>query len=161
MNEKLKSVGTVALGLIFFLGLLIVIGLLIGGVAWVSSRLLPWLSIASVFAFALLILVLLPLSAIRATRSFAAVTILYISYLFGATVWIEGLLTTLSLWGGWAVIVGLFFAGVGVVPVGMLAALFHKQWWQFLELVGLIILTFGCRIYALWISQIVDEAAVH
>lgn len=65
----------------------------------------------------------------------------------------DGLLITQSLWGTWAVIVGLCFAGVGIVPIGMIAALFHGEWLLLLELFCLVFLTFGSRAYALWLDK--------
>jgi hypothetical protein len=157
MNEKLKSIGATVGGLLIWVVVcvvgLVVIGFLIGGAGWVSDRLLPWFAKASFIAFLVLIFVLLPLSAIRATRGLAAPVIMCLSYLFGATVWMEGLLTTLHIWGGAAVAIGLFLMGVGVVPIAMLATLFHGLWAQLVELIGLVVLTFGSRIFALWLGE--------
>ena len=63
----------------------------------------------------------------------------------------DGLVTTLTLWGTFAVIVGLCFAGVGVVPIGILAALFHGYWSRVFEMLTLIVLTFGSRFFAVWL----------
>ena len=157
MKDKLKSIGATVGGLLIWVVIcvvaLFVIGLLIGGAGWVSDRLFPWFAKASFIAFLVLIVVLLPLSAIRATRGFAAVVILCLSYLFGATVWMEGLLTTLDIWGVGAVVLGLCFLGVGVVPIAMLATLFHGQWSHLGELIVLVILTFGSRFFALWLEE--------
>ena len=159
MFEKLKSVGFGMLGLLAIVAMLFLVGLLIGGASWLSDHLLPWFMLASTITFGVLVLILLPLSAFRQTRSFAGVAILYTSFLFGATVWMDGLLTTEALWGTWAVIVGLCFAGVGIVPIGMLAALFHGAWSVLGELIGFTVLTFGSRFYALWLGAQVEEAS--
>ncbi len=157
MKDKLNSIRATVGGLLIWVVIcvvcLVVVGLLIGGAKWVSERLLPWFAGASLIAFLLLLIVLLPLSAIRASRGFAAVVILCFSFLFGATVWMEGLLTTLNLWGVGAVVFGLCFAGIGVVPIAMLATLFHGKWSQLGELVGLMILTLGSRVFALWLEE--------
>jgi type IV secretory pathway VirB2 component (pilin) len=55
-------------------------------------------------------------------------------------------------WGYGALAVGLIFAGVGVVPVALLAALFHAEWSVLLELVVGIVLTFGARFLGLWLT---------
>ncbi len=159
MKDKLKSAGTFLIGLVILAALIFVTVLLISGAGWVSDKLLPWFSIASVIAFALVVVVLLPLSAIRATRSFASVSILYISYLFGVTAWMEGLVVTLTLWGTGAVIFGLCLAGVGVLPIGILAALFRAKWETVFELMILTILTFGSRFFALWLAAKMDAEA--
>jgi hypothetical protein len=63
-----------------------------------------------------------------------------------------------SFMGTWAVITGLCFAGIGVVPVGMLAALFHGMWARLAELIVLIVLTFGSRFFAAWLAAKSEEA---
>lgn len=159
MFEKLKSLGFGMLGLLAIIAMLFLVGLLIGGASWLSDHLLPWFTLASAITFGVLILILLPLSAFRQTRSFAAVAILYASFLFGVTVWMDGLLTTEALWGTWAVIVGLCFAGVGIVPIGMLAALFHGAWSVLGELIGFTVLTFASRFYAIWLGEQEERAS--
>ena len=126
-----------------------------------SQRLLPWFILASILAFVLLILVLLPLAAFRRSRGFASVAMLIVSYVFGATVWMEGLLLTMALWGTFAVVVGLFFAGVGVVPIAMLATLLKGMWGNLTELVVLTVLTFGTRLLAVWVSEKASQSAEH
>ena len=70
------------------------------------------------------------------------------SYVFGATLWMEGLLLTLAIWGVGAVVIGLFMAGVGVVPIAMLATLLKGMWAPLIELVVLTVMTFASRIGA-------------
>jgi len=45
------------------------------------------------------------------------------SYVFGATLWVWSLLVAYSLWVGVGLAIDLFMAGVGVVPLAMLATL--------------------------------------
>lgn len=61
----------------------------------------------------------------------------------------EGFLLTISIWGVSAIILGLLIAGIGVVPIAMIATLTKGLWPQFIELALLAILTFSCRILAL------------
>lgn len=93
MGERLKEAGNLLLGILIFIAILAILALVIVGPEWLSERLLPWFVRASVLAFALLILVLLPLSAFGRSRPFASVAILMVSYVFGGTVWMEGLLS--------------------------------------------------------------------
>ncbi len=125
--------------------------------AWVSSKLLPWFSVLTVIGLCLVVFVFLPLAIPKATRGFSSVSLLLTSYIFGATLWMEGLLLTLSIWGVGAVIIGLFIAGVGVVPIAMLATLFKGMWWALLELILLTIMTFSCRIGALNLAASLDS----
>ncbi|KRA72810.1 hypothetical protein ASD78_14380 [Lysobacter sp. Root667] len=137
-------------------GIAIVTAFILGGV-WVSKHLLPWLTVISFVVFAIVIFVLLPLSIPRATRGFSSISILIASYVFGATLWMFGLLLTYFTWGVVAVIIGLVFFGVGVVPIALLATLFKGMWGPFFTLVLLVIATYGCRIGAMSLAESLDR----
>jgi hypothetical protein len=151
--SKLKSAGIVVLGIIFFLAIIAALGVILGGVTWLSQGVLPWFARLAVLAFLALILLLLPLSLIRKCRQFTSTAILIVSYVFGITVWMDGLVLTMTLWGTGAVVLGVFFMGVGFVPIAMLATLFHGMWVRLAELVALTVLTFGSRFFAFWIIE--------
>lgn len=155
MNAKEVLTG---IGGLLIMGAMLLVGATIGAVfilgsAWASSKLLPWLSVLTWIAFGLVVFVFLPLTIPRATRGFSSVALLISSYVFGATLWMEGLLLTLYIWGLGAVFIGLFIAGVGVVPIAMLATLLKGMWWPLIELVLLTIMTFASRIGALSLSE--------
>lgn len=137
-------------------GIAIATAFILGGV-WVSKHLLPWLTVISLIVFAIVIFVLLPLAIPRATRGFSSISILIASYVFGATLWMYGLLLTYFTWGIVAVIIGLVFFGVGVVPIALLATLFKGMWGPFFTLVLLAIATYGCRIGALSLAESADK----
>lgn len=127
------------------------------GAAWVSAHLLPWMIGASFFTFCALLLVALPLSFFRGPRPIIGVTVYLSSYLFGATVWMNALLLTLSIWGVGAVVVGLLLGGIGVVPIAILATLFHAQWGNMGILVLMTALTFGTRSCGAWLTATPDR----
>lgn len=145
MWEKIKGAGWVVLCLGFFVLIVLLIGLFIHGGAWLGAKVYPWLESISSVALVVTVLILLPLSFIHRTRGFASVSLLVVSYVFGLSVWVWGLLLTYHLWGAWAVFLGLFFLGVGVVPIAMLATLFKGMWPQLGELIFLTVLVFGLR----------------
>jgi hypothetical protein len=151
--EKLKTIGGILLYIVIFAAMIALAVLFFLGAGWCSAHLLPFFVFGCEIAAAILFLILLPLSLIKKARGFTAVTILLISYLFGITVWMEGLLITLSTWGVVPAIVGLCFMGIGVVPIGMLSALFHGIWMGLLDMVILLALTFGCRLFSHWIAE--------
>ncbi|MBS1823493.1 MAG: hypothetical protein JST61_16230 [Acidobacteria bacterium] len=159
MLSKLKSGGTALLGFVFIVALLAVVGLLIEGAGWITAKIYPWIQLFAVLAVAVLFLVLLPLSAFKKTRTFAATSTMYVSLFLGLRLWMDGLLTTLAFWGVGGVVVGLFLAGVGVVPVGMLAALFHAEWARLFDLIIFTALTFGARYFAFWLAAKIDRDA--
>lgn len=84
------------------------------------SFLLPLSQIAVVVA----LFVLLPLALWRKTRGGAGVALHYVSYLFGLTTWLLGAAVTFTSFGWVGLIIGLFIAGVGVVPFGIIGAFF-------------------------------------
>jgi hypothetical protein len=154
MTESRKTFAQGALAAVFFLAVLIVIpALFIVGAVKLSALLFPWLELVSIVLFALIVLIVVPLAFVPPCRGFAAHFLLVSSYVFGLTVWVEALLITKTLWGTVGVVVGLLFAGVGIVPVGMLASLFRGAWWQFGDLLLLTAVTYGLRVGALWVAS--------
>lgn len=158
MSNKLKGAGTWLLGIVGLLAILAIPALFLVGAEWLSERLLPWFILASTLALGFVLFVVLPLSVFIRCRGFAAIASLVASYVFGATLWMWALLLTLALWGTWAVVIGLFMMGVGVVPIAMLATLFKGMWSILAQLVVLTVLTFGTRFYAVWIAEKADAS---
>ncbi len=150
--EIVKATLAILGGLLVSVGVLfccLVIGaLFIFGGAWVSSKLLPWFVVASSVAFVLVIFAFLPLAIPRATRGASIIGLIISSWVFGITLWMEGLLLSLSIWGIAGVIIGLGIVGVGVVPIAMLATLIHGMWRPLMELVLLTIMTLGTGVGA-------------
>lgn len=125
---------------------LLIAGVFIFGAAWASAKLLPWFVVLTEVAFGIVVFVLLPLAIPKATRGLSSVGLVVASYLFGAVLWMSSLLLTLAIWGVVAVVIGLFMAGVGVVPIALVATLTNGMWDELLGLVLLAVMTFGCRI---------------
>ena len=155
MNAKEVLAG---LGGLLIVGAMLLVGAAIGavfifGTAWASSKLLPLFSVLTWIAFGLVVFIFLPLAIPRATRGFSSIALFISSYVFGATLWMEGLLLTLFIWGLGAVFIGLVIAGVGVVPIAMLATLLKGLWWPLIELVLLTIMTFASRFGALSLAD--------
>ncbi|MHB8303944.1 MAG: hypothetical protein ACYDC6_14105 [Acidobacteriaceae bacterium] len=154
--NKLKDAGWVVLGMVVLLAIVAVAGVFLGAAEALSEYVLPWCIRVAFWGLLALIVVLLPASLVRRWRSFTSPAMLVLSYLFGATVWMDGLVLTMTIWGGWAVVIGLFIMGIGIVPIAMLATLFHGMWFRFTELVFLLALTFGSRFLAIWIGGTLD-----
>ena len=114
------------------------------GAVWVSAKLLPWFLILSLITFGLVMFIILPLAISRTMRKFSIIALIIASYIFGATLWMKGLLLTLSIWGLVALIMGLILGGIGVVPIAMLATLIEGMWIPLIELVLFTIVTYGC-----------------
>lgn len=75
-------------------------------------------------ALAITIFILLPLAFWQRTRSFSGTGLVIASYVFGVTTWLLGAGLTFGLFGWFGLIIGLLIAGVGVVPLAIIGAIF-------------------------------------
>lgn len=146
MAEKLKRLNTAALGTVISIAVLSIPALFILGSTWAAKNLLHPLMISGWFFLALDLLVLLPLSLFRGLRGFTGILIFISSFVFGLVTWLLGFILTYSLWGLWAVIIGILLFGGAVVPFALLATMFKGMWEPFFVVLVLVALTFGSRI---------------
>ena len=156
-ESRLKKVGKIGLGALVpigFIALLFVFVLMVRGIVWAADKAFPWLEFASAIAIVVCVFVLLPLCIFRKTRPWAGVAFVYVSYLFGVMLWAYSCLYIAEVWGYVAMGLGLLFAGVGVVPMAFVAALFRGEWAAFLSVVFGIVLTFGTRFLGIRLSII-------
>jgi len=153
MLENAKKFGTYLLGFAVVAAALALPFVFIKGAMWASENLLPPLFLLGWIAVAIVIVVLLPLSLFRRLRGFTGTAIFLSSYLFGLICWLTGFIVTYSLWGAWAVVLGILFLGGGVVPIGMVASLFKGEWQMLVLLLILVVLTFGTRIGGVYIAE--------
>jgi hypothetical protein len=160
MKDILKSVGSFLLGICILVGAMFLAAMFIKGGVWLSVRVYPWLVFIAALAFWVTVLIFLPLAFFRRTRGFAGASTYFTSYVFGLTLWVWSLLLSYTLWGIGGVIVGLFLAGIGVVPVAMLASLFNGLWPTLGELVLLTIVTFGSRSLGMYIMMKAEDSGV-
>jgi len=119
-----------------------------GGV-WLGAQVLPWLRQFAAAALLVTGVLFLPLAFFWRTRRWAARGLLVASSIFGLTLWVWGLVLTYNLWGGVAVLLGLFLVGVGVVPMAMIATLLQAMWPTLGQLVLLALLTIATRRFGL------------
>jgi|SRR6266853_3166593 len=144
-DSVVKKVGYFALFWIIVLAVLLLIAVLLRGMVWASEKVLPWLLNAGSIAFDICVLILGPLCIFRKTRPWAGLGYFLSSFLFGAILFAFSCIVCVHLWGYGALFFGLFLGGVGVVPVALLAALFHRAWSLFWDLIFGVVLTFGTR----------------
>ena len=75
-------------------------------------------------ALVVCLIVLVPMAMSQNTRSQAGIGLFIASWLFGLTLWTLGATVTFATLGWVGFLIGLFFFGVGVVPIGIFAAFF-------------------------------------
>ena len=148
----LKSIGGVLLGIVIFVAAIIGLILVLTFGSSLVLHIAPfvyWLS-----GILIIIDVIALLAAITPPARQVSGIIVYVSsYIFGLATWIYGLAVTLALWGIIAVLIGIFLGGVGVVPIGMLAAIFYGRWDLFFTLLIMGILTYATRIVGTLLSE--------
>ena len=159
MGDFLKSIGGFIIGIAVFLGIIFLAMFFIKGGVWLSAKVLPWLSVVMWLVFALDILIILPLGIFKKTKGASAIGLVVSSYVYGLTLWFWALLLTYIIWGAVTVFIGLFIAGVGVVPIAMLATAIKGEWAITGQIVLLLVLTFGSRMLGFYFAQRADELA--
>src|SRR5215472_12601118 len=158
-GETLKNVGIALGGLLVMVALFCLAMIFIVGATVVSAWVMDWVPVVFWSSLLIAFFIFGPLSLIPPTRFIAAIGFVIASYVFGVMMWCSGVAFTYDAWGMMGVIIGLAFAGVGIVPVAMLAELFHGEWEVLLGFVVLIVLTFGLRLLGFWLAKKVDQRA--
>jgi hypothetical protein len=157
VKSKLSTAGTYVLGAVIALALLAIPAVFLVGAEWLGTKILPWLVLLCVLALGFNVLVLGPLAIVPPTRQWAGIGFFISSYLFGLTAWFMGLLLTLQLWGVFAVVIGLFMLGIGVVPIAMLATLFNGMWAELGLLLLAVFLTYVLRVLGASLAESAQE----
>ncbi|PSO43412.1 hypothetical protein BRC19_00530 [Candidatus Saccharibacteria bacterium QS_5_54_17] len=114
-----------------------------------SEYILPVFSNTIVPAFGLSALILVALTFFEATRQRAARALHIGSWVYWLAIWMLGFLITMQYWGVFAVITGLILFGIGVIPLGVAAAILHTNGQALLHMVTLLLLAIGSRRLAL------------
>jgi hypothetical protein len=148
MKDNLKAIGGCLSFALIATCFFALTGLFFVGAARFGDIILPWLFWISAVGICLCIVVYFPLSFFRFSRGFTAIGLLITSYVFGATLWVWCLLIAYSLWGLMAVLIGVLFMGIGVVPIAMLAMLFHGEWSTLGQVVLLAFFTWATRFWS-------------
>ena len=103
------------------------------------------------------ILIFLPLGIFKKTRSVSAFGLVISSYVYGLTLWFWALLLTYFIWGTRAVFIGLFIAGISVVPITIVATALNGQWAITGQIILLLFLTVSSRMLGYYFAERVDE----
>jgi len=157
MVDFLKSIGGFIMGIGIFLGIIFLAMFFIKGGIWLGAIVLPWLSIIMWLVFILNIIIFLPLGIFKKTRNISAFGFVMSSYVYVLTLWFWALLLTYLFWGTRAVFIGLFIAGIGVVPIAMLATALNGEWAITGQIILLLVLTYGSRMLGFYFAERVDE----
>lgn len=154
MNESRIEALSFALQAVQFLSIVYAVVIIIlwfikGGV-WFSEEIFPIHAKIFYVLVILTFLVLIPMMVIKTTRPYSGLTLYQITYLFGGIAWFYSAHYCLYFIGIAWLIVGLFLAGIGVVPIAIIGTIFKGHWEFLIFLVIQLAATFGCRALAIY-----------
>jgi len=150
--DKLKSIGGILFGVALVVGAIVATVLFFTYGAQVAFTISPFVNLIAGILIVINVVLLL-IAIIPGARGVAGIIIYFSSYIYGLSAWIYGLAVTLALWGWIAVIIGLFLGGIGVVPIGMLAAVFNGHWDIFFTLLLAAVLTYAARLIGMLLAE--------
>jgi len=157
MKQFLKNIGGIFLFITIFLGVILLGIFMLKGSLWFSEKIFPWGTIIFLITIAADTIILLPLSIARKTREIGLLGLFASSYLFGLLLWAWSFLIVYSVWGWIAIIIGFLIAGVGIVPIAVIALILNSYWTTLLQLGILIAITFGIRIIVSYAAEKSEE----
>lgn len=152
-KKGMQTVGIFAVGVGFLVVSAYLFNLFLSDGAKVGLWAMPYLSFLAAATLWFVVPILILLSFFRRTRAASGAGFVAVSYVFGLATWVWAFLIALELWGWAGVVVGLFFVGVGVVPVAMLASAFNGMWGMAGQLLLSVAIVFGLRFLGVWISE--------
>ncbi len=114
----------------------------------VSKMFFPLLNNLSLVAFLASVIIFFPLSMISSKKNIAKTGFVVTSYILAATLWTLSFIVSYNTWGVVGILIGLFFFGVGVIPVALLATLMTLQWHLLLQLMLLFMAVYLTRSYS-------------
>jgi hypothetical protein len=155
----LRTIGRALLVVAVLATLILFAAMFVVGTAVVASIILPIVGVIAAVGIVFCVIIFLPMAASKKTRFTAAIGFYVVSCVFGLELWIFGFLDTLEYFGALGVVLGFLLAGVGFVPIAMLAAALHGAWSDVLELVFLLAATYGARAFALYLAAKVEDDA--
>ena len=127
----------------------------LSGTIWATGKIFPYVSALNGLVLVFTIFVLLPNAFFSSTPRFAGGGLMIASAVFAFTTWLWCMLlawSTLVLGG---MILGLIFAGVGVVPLAILGTLINGAWGTLGELALWALLSIGSWA---WGARLLEKA---
>ena len=145
---KINNPAGMIFSLVIFLCILSVPVLFIFGSIALGIKILPYLYKITTGLIVGNIIVLLMAIVNKKMKSGVSGLLILSSIVYGISGWFVGLVVTYNIWGGFAVLIGLLFLGVGVVPMALLATLFNGMWEQFGIMIFYVIITYLSKLAA-------------
>ena len=110
------------------IGGLVLLVMLVRGTPWIAENFYPWTVQAAEIALYFVVPTCSVLACFRKGRGIGGLGLSLSSWIIGFSLWVWSLMVAYSLAGVFWIIVGLLFAGLGVIPIAMIAAALNAQW---------------------------------
>ena len=136
LKAKIINVFSVIVGVSLFIIGLFVISSIIKGFSWFSQTIYPYFLIFGRTIFWLSIFIALPLALIKRTRGIVGICFVLSSWFFGLLLLIQSVIDVHIVWGWAGVLIGLFLGVLTIIPEAFIAAIIHKNWTAFFNLMG-------------------------
>lgn len=141
MVEHFKDLWSDFLVILVLIGIFTTILLCIAGSAWLSL-ILPWLIGLSIAVFVFTLIITLPLSAYKEARHFCFLCMVLASFIFILLIYLSGFLIVYYMLGIFGVIIGVFFVGIGIIPMAIIILIINGAWKILLGFIFLITFSF-------------------
>lgn len=150
LKDKIKGFGSGILGILMFLGFLIIPFIFIFGILKVSEFLYPIISVLAGASIGLFLLIILPLSLFKSLHGHLAGISIVLSHIVGASVFMFSFLT-IFYYLGWVALFFMFMFQL-VAPIAAIGLFFKGQWAAGFSIILGLIFTYGMRFYGIWLS---------
>ena len=143
--EVLAPVGGCLLYIAMAVGGVALLVTLFRGIPWYEENVHPVVSLICVIATIVLVPVSFLLAVFRSARPWAGLGFTLASYAWGLDVWLSCVIAAYYLAGVVWMIIGVCFAGIGIVPVAIIAALVRGEWFTGIFLAVSVAIAYGLR----------------
>jgi len=152
IRDAAETFGGCLLYAAFLIIPIILILAFVKSMAWIMDVLFPKVVVASGIAL-LSVPVLLLFAIPRKTRPWAGLLMTIASYVIGLHLWLWSFIIAFTLAGLFWLIVGLFFAGVGVVAVAAIAAVLNAEWAVAGQIVLGVVIVYALRFFGMFLIE--------
>ncbi len=155
IKDKIKGLGSGILGVLMFLGFLMIPFIFIFGILKVSEFLYPIISVLAGASIGLFLLIILPLSLFKSLHNHLAGLSIIFSHIVGASVFMFSFLT-IFYYLGWIAFFCMFMFQI-VSPIAAIGLFFKGQWGAGFSIILGLIFTYGMRFYGIWLLTLVEK----
>lgn len=153
MWKQVRSAGLLVLALVVFVLLLGASYVGVDAALAVAEAIVPFLSDFAMFALAVGVLVLVPMSFIRRTRDCSSVGLFIVATIIAIALWVWSAVHLQHLWGTTGVVVGVLIGGVGVIPLAFIALLGDGEWADCVHFLAVLAAIIAAAVYGVIISS--------